>query len=124
MQVVRTPPSNLLLWFSILAGPSAWAAHLSIEYFLTTAECQLSAGNMAPWMAGSTAALFVLTFAGLIAGLVARREASHAAAADSTEARRRLFMANCGILLSVLFIAGIVLATIPILVLEPCRVGP
>jgi hypothetical protein len=124
MQTRYGQPSNLLLWFAILAAPAAWSAHLSVEYFLTTAECQLSAGDMGPLMAATTAGLFALAFAGLYAGVVALRRTSGATHTEDTELRRRHFMARSGVLLSILFIAGLVMATIPLIFLEPCNVGP
>jgi hypothetical protein len=122
MQTTNTQPSNLLLWFSILAGPTAWGTHLSIEYFFTTAQCELAGGDMRPWMAVSTALLFALCLMGLAAGFYARREALHSSTPDSKQTQRRRFMADCGILLSLLFFTGLVMATIPIIFLEPCRV--
>ena len=123
MQTTRTQPSNLLLWFSILAGPAAWATHLSVEYFFTTTQCQLSGGDMTPWMAVSTVLLFALALVGLAAGLYARKEAKRASEPDERHVQRRLFMADCGIVMSILFFTGLVLATIPIIFLEPCLVG-
>ena len=124
MQTTHHQPSNLLLWFAILAAPTAWSVHLSVEYFLTTTQCQLSGGDMTPWMALSTAALFVLAFAGLFAGIAAVRSIDPSAAAENRQLQRRRFMAVLGVLLSLLFIAGLVMATIPIVFLEPCLVGP
>ena len=120
MHTNSAQPSNLVLWFSILAGPAAWAMHLSVEYFLTTAQCELAAGDTGLLMFASTAALLGLALAGLYSGVVARRETERVAFDRTVETKRRHFMATCGVLLSLLFLAGIVMATIPIILLEPC----
>jgi hypothetical protein len=121
-KAMRRSPSNLELWFSILAGPAAWAAHLSIEYFLTTAKCELSAGDVGVAVMVSTIVVFGLASAGLVVGILGLRSTPEASAHHSKEIQRRRFMATSGMILSLLFLVGLVFATIPVIFLEPCRV--
>jgi hypothetical protein len=111
-------PSLVVLWFAILAGPVAWAAHLTIEYFLVTVHCQLNGGSTSLYMDAVTAATVVLCVAGGLVGLLIWRQLS---GEHGSQVDRARFMAGAGVLLSLLFLVGIVLATVPVHALEACN---
>ncbi|HEX5368014.1 MAG TPA: hypothetical protein VFY10_01225 [Dehalococcoidia bacterium] len=112
-------PSIWLLWFGLLAPPIAWAGHLSIEYFLTTLQCQLTTPLaktliLAVWP--------VLVVIGLVAGVVAYLSWRKLEGLPENPAvNRARFMAVAGMLLTGLFVIGLVYGTVPIFVLDHCR---
>jgi hypothetical protein len=105
-----------VLWFGILAGPVAWMTHLALEYFLVTLHCQLNGGDVEVYMAASTTALLALCAAGGFAGYLSWRRLS---GPDVNNWAR--FMAASGMVLSVLFLIGIILGTVPVYALEVCN---
>ena len=112
-------PSIWALWFGLLAPPVAWAAHLSIEYFLTTLQCQLTT----PLAKTLIYAVWpVLVLIGLSAGVVAYFSWRKVRDLPENPAvNRARFMAITGMLLTGLFIIGLVYGTVPIFALSHCR---
>jgi hypothetical protein len=109
-------PRLTLLWFGLLAPPIAWAAHLTVEYFLVTLHCQLQGGSTDVYMTLTSAASLLLCVAGGVAAWLAWRRLSYEEHHGWAQ-----FMAASGIFLSVLFLIGIVLGTVPVYALETCN---
>lgn len=114
-EVVKT---GALTWFALLGAAVAWMLHLSLTYPLTAFYCDN----------GAAYALFVISgvtgLAAVAAGVAGwwgyRRLPEEEREGLSRESSRRGFMLYLGILLSGLFLLAIILATIPMLVLDPC----
>lgn len=124
------------LWFGLLAAPLAWSAQLMADYALIAHSCFPSTGQRDTLLYPSvgTIVLIVSALAILtsIAGVVVAarsygrigghhesdRQQFHDAPVATGRAR---FMALAGILASSLFLGGIVLHTVGILMLSPCR---
>lgn len=118
------------LWFSLAAGIVAWALHLMIVYPITSLTCEWG------WFPSTILGLSGLKFVQLVVTIVAAllvgfalvlalnnwRSLRAAVPDDQPEAARVPFMAYMGVLLNIVFLASILLAIVPILVLEPCGV--
>jgi hypothetical protein len=117
------------LWFGVLAGPTAWGAHLLAGYALVSLRCTF--GLFDARLLGFSVldyALFVLTVltvALTVAGaVVAHRRWRRFGGGglldrDRTQPPGR-FMALTGLASSAVFLLAIVLQAIPFLVLRPC----
>lgn len=132
------------LWFGFLAGPTAWFLHLVISYALVVYVCRT--GDV--WLLHlATAGTVLLAGAGVLVAMGSWRrlfprsepnapDVEHATMMDQREGLRRSdpadptigrarLMALGGIALSGFFLAMILMAWVPDLVLSPCegRVG-
>jgi hypothetical protein len=112
-------PSLWLLWLGIASGPVAWMAQLSLEYLLVTLECSESGGNLLGPRAALDVALGAVCLLSAVVSGWCYRMAN--AAPEGPRRERCRFMAASGIVLSVLFFAGVLLASIPQGFLETCN---
>jgi hypothetical protein len=118
--VTRGP---LGLWLALLAGPTAGAVQLSVNYALVKWACAAHQG----WVLAAVAALLlVVTLAGALAGvvlgaahLVGIRAGDPVADLWSVDSRRLLAVVAIG--LDVLFAVFVLNALIAIAVLSPCE---
>ncbi|UUP18115.1 hypothetical protein [Nitratireductor thuwali] len=109
----------LAMWAGWLFGPVAWAAHQNVSYGLTHLLC--GAGAKWPFYLATFLALAVVAAAGYVswwlrqATLEARDTGNHAVAAS-----RGRFVATVGVLICALSGTGILVETIPVLMLDAC----
>lgn len=115
-------PSLPLLWFGVLTPPVAWTAHLSVEYFLVTLQCQLGTDWAESLMHVATPALLALVLAGGASSLHALRRSDRAMAEPAAIERSR-FMASSGLILAALFTLMIAFGALPIYLLDHCATG-
>jgi hypothetical protein len=107
-----------LLWFSFLAGPTAWALDLLISYALVKPVC--FEGATFALTAVNAAALLVVIVGGLV-GRVCLIRAQDGLDDGGRRVDRSRFMAMVAIAFNVLIAVLIVFATIPHFVLSPCE---
>lgn len=123
---VATP---LALGFVGLGGMVAWAAHFWVVFILVEIACR--AGLPGVSVLGLSALQILLALAALAFGAVALAAAivsirinqrTGVGIATDRDVPRALdaFMGQTGLLLSVFFLAAIVLETVPAFVLRPC----
>lgn len=115
------------MWVGVVAAPAAWTCQHVFGFGVTKAGCSLgSRGWNIPidtWtiIAGAVAA--ALALGGLVASLLAWRAVN----ADSHDAPppegRIYFMAVCGIVITPLFLAMIVMSTTATAILSNCHQG-
>jgi hypothetical protein len=105
----RATPASAL--YGLLGAPAVWSLHLLLSYLVVTLACDGLLRAPKVWLAG-------LTVAGaLVAGAAGVR--SHRANAGEHLER---FLAVAGVLLSIVFVFGIVLTALALLILPPaCR---
>jgi hypothetical protein len=108
----------VLLWFSVLAAPTAWALDQLISYALVKPVCVADATFALTAVNG---AALLLVIAGALVGRHCLRRARGAADAGGRMVDRSYFMAVIGIGFNVLVALLIVLATVPHFVLSPCE---
>ena len=122
------------LWFGLFGAPVVWSIQLMTNYALVAHGCfpateprstPLFGGLWTVALVVSLAALVVAVAALLVArrSWLATREEHHGgreALLEVGEGRTR-FMAYAGMLVSALFVLGVVMATIPLFILSPCR---
>jgi hypothetical protein len=123
----------LALWFGLFGAPVAWSLQLLSSYALVAHGCYPDAEPMTmpvvpaleTLVLGTGAAALVVA---LLAGGSAWRswratrhehEGGHEALLEAGEGRTR-FMALAGMLLSAVFVLGIVMNVVPLLMLRPC----
>jgi hypothetical protein len=125
-----TPPA---LWFGLFGAPVAWSLQLLASYALVAHGCYPDAEPMTmPVVPGlrtlvlgtGAAALAVAVLAGGSAWRswrATQREhaGGHESLLEAGEGRTR-FMALAGMLLSAVFMLGIVMNVVPLLMLRPC----
>jgi hypothetical protein len=119
---------GLLLWYGVLGGAVAWAAHLLVGWGMDELACAAGSDRVAAlplWQAVGLAVLIpaLLTAGSLVvAVLVWRRtaRAQRAGAGDRSYDRARM-LATVGIWADLLFLAIIVLGGIAVLVFPPCQ---
>jgi hypothetical protein len=108
----------MLLWFSVLSAPAAWALDQVISYALVKPVCFADARFT---LTAINAAALLLVIAG---ALVGRRCLARAAGGTDDGGRqvdRSYFVALIGIAFNILVALLIVFATIPHFVLSPCE---
>ncbi len=115
------------MWFSVLAGPSAWVLQLYVGAYLTDVLCLPGANGHAGhvyslantlFVAFLTAGTAIVALAGvLVSALTVRRIKG---AGDPTPERRALWMARCGVIVNLLFLFLIVLMFAASYYLEEC----
>jgi uncharacterized membrane protein len=118
---------NALLWFAVLAGPSAWTLQTYVGAYLTDALCLRGAGatqghvyslDHPSFVVLISAVATAVALVGLGVSLVAVRR--HQATDDPTTGRRALWMAHAGVLLNILFLIAIVFMFVAPYYLEEC----
>lgn len=104
-------PHALLLAFGVLGGPSAWASHLGVSYYLVPRACA----------EGTALALHLATVAAVgvtVAALVVAGRLRAGAGAGDAPVRA---LGTLGLLLGWLFLAATLAEGIPALFVAPCR---
>jgi len=128
-RVEHLPVGSNRLWAGMLTAPAAWVLTEGLGYYLAARSCELGAGGVPlegtahPAVTQAILSLVALLASG--AGLFVslgnwRAVRSHTAPGDSAEWGRAHFMAFGGVLLSVLFLVGIVLFALPAFIVSPC----
>lgn len=114
------PPSNTLLWFAILGGPTLFLANQQVNYLLVYWACET--GNLFALHAVTLVCLAVTTWLGIAAARVWRQPA-FAGDLEPSETRdnRRRFMAAVGALSSLLSALGILALAAPTFFIDPCQ---
>ena len=108
MKRVDTTSTRASLWFSLLAGPTAWTLHELASYVLVKLECASGLG-------------FVLHVATLGALALAGAGAYVAVGAYATDSdAERKFLAGTSLLIDGLFTFAILMEWIPATVVSPC----
>jgi hypothetical protein len=121
------------LWFGLFGAPVVWSLQLLTSYALVAHGCYPDAEPMTmPVVPGlrtlvlgtGAAALAVALLAGSLAWRNWRAtqhepEGEHEALLEVDEGRTR-FMAFAGMLLSAVFVIGILMNVVPLLLLRPC----
>lgn len=124
------------LWFGLLAAPLAWSAQLMADYALIAHSCFPATGQRDTLLYPSVAAIVLIlsalailtAIAGIVVAARSYRRIGGDHPADRTQFHdapiavgRARFMALTGVLASTLFVGGIVLHTVGILMLAPCK---
>jgi hypothetical protein len=125
-----TPPA---LWFGLFGAPVVWSLQLLTSYALVAHGCYPDAEPMTmPVVPGLRTLVLGTGAAALVVALLAggsawrswratqhAHEGGHEALLEAGEGRTR-FMALAGMLLSAVFVLGIVMNVVPLLMLRPC----
>ncbi len=123
---------NSLLWFAVLGGPAAWSVDHLVSFFLHQSYCAaVTSHQLIPFRAPRLWMLLVGIVTGAVAVLAAlaalraMRAVGSDSGRDGTSLDRRRFMAHAGLIMSVLFLYGIVLITSGIAFVDPsvCTLG-
>jgi hypothetical protein len=121
------------LWFGLFGAPAVWSLQLLASYALVAHGCYPAAEPMTiPVVPGLTMLVLGTGATALVVALVAgslawrswratqhEHEGDHEALLEAAEGRTR-FMALAGMLLSAVFVLGIVMNVVPVLLLRPC----
>jgi FtsH-binding integral membrane protein len=116
-----------MMWIGVVAAPAAWTCQHVFGFGVTKAGCSIgSRGWNVPidsWtiIAGAVAA--ALAIAGLVASVLAWRTVNATTHDDPPPEGRIFFMAVCGIVITPLFLAIIVMSTVATAVLSNCHQG-
>ena len=108
----------MLLWFSLLVAPAAWALDQVISYAVMKPVCSADARLT---LTAISAVAFALVVAGALVGRACLVRAQGASNDGGRQVDRSYFMAVVAIALNVLIGLLIVFATIPQFVLSPCE---
>jgi hypothetical protein len=129
----RAAVGRVALWYGIFGAPFCWSAQLIVTYALAAHACfpqrqpLIRASSSAAWIAAC--AVIVVALIGAVAALVislanwratqTEKSGEDAALLEAGEGRTR-FMAYSGILLSALFIGGVILSGLALLLVRVC----
>ena len=122
----RRSPGTVLLWFAVLAGPTAWVLQLYVGTYLTDVFCRRGAGDSIGEVFGlsNTSFVTVLTSITAAVAVVALVVSVYAyrklKVEDRSTGGRALWMARIGVLDSALFGLLIVLRYIASARLSEC----
>ncbi|MGW1060654.1 hypothetical protein [Micromonospora rubida] len=133
--MTTTPPASrarlaggLLLWYGVLGGALAWAAHLLVAWPLDELTCAAGSERVAAvplrQAVGLAVVIPALVTVGslLVAALVWRRTArSQSAGTEDRAYGRSRMLAVVGVWANLLFLAIILLGGVALLVLPPCQ---
>jgi hypothetical protein len=106
------------LWFGVLGGPLAWTAHLIVCYLLVIPVCQ--DGGILGLHLISLGLTLIAAATGIVSWRIWRRSLDTADVGVHGTGGRRSFMAFYGMLSGILFTASIIVAWIPIFLINPC----
>ena len=116
-----------LPWVGVVAAPLAWVFQLLVGYAFQEAGCAPISGmpvldvDTEPWITAVSIVAIVAAVAGLVAAAVPLRGATADAEADPRG--RIAFMGDAGLVLSLIFLAVIVLGLVAVPSLDACRLG-
>jgi high-affinity Fe2+/Pb2+ permease len=108
------------LWFGTTGSAVAWAVHLAITYPLVEVSC--ASGGRLFLYAASVVLGLVIVASWWVSWQRWRRMTpeERGSLVNSMEGTREGFMAYVGLLAGGLFMLGIILATLPMLFIDPC----
>jgi heme/copper-type cytochrome/quinol oxidase subunit 2 len=113
------------MWLGILGAPAAWTAQHVFGFGVTQAGC--SPANLSvpidTWTLIATIVAAVLAIAGLAAALLTYRAMRGTGQDDPPPEGRIYFLSICGIVISPLFLAIILMSGIATLLLTNCHQG-
>jgi uncharacterized membrane protein HdeD (DUF308 family) len=120
---VRVHPG--LAWVGVVAAPLAWVFQLIAAYAFQEAGCAPGSGtpvfdaDTEPWIAAVSVVAITAAVVGIAASVVTLRAATKDREADPRG--RVAFMGDVGLLVSVIFLAVIVLGTVALPSLDACH---
>jgi len=119
---------GLLLWYGVLGGAVAWAAHLLAAWSLDELACARGSASIAAlplWQALGLAVVIpgLVTVGALLVAVLAWRRTAAAQASGTTGRAydRSRMLAVLGVWANLMFLAIIVLGGIAVLVFPPCQ---
>jgi uncharacterized membrane protein HdeD (DUF308 family) len=116
-----------LPWIGVIAAPLAWVVQLIAGYAFQEAGCAPGSGtpvldvDTEPWIAAVSAVAIAAAVVGIASSVVTLRGATHDGEADPRG--RIAFMGDVGVLVSVIFLAVIVLGAVALPALDACHPG-
>lgn len=124
---MRTPAMRHL-WWGIVAAPAAWSLDELTSLYFHESACNLFGSPRLLGLPATTVALAVvgIAMAGVaVSGLVTSIRGRSALGPDTgrgaTVPDQRRFMAHAGLILSAIFLFGIVLRLLTTFIVPPCR---
>jgi uncharacterized membrane protein len=118
---------ELLQWFSLFAGPLAWATEHVVGFFLSDAACSVSGAqwrlDTAPWQAVLALVTGAVVVAAGLAAFVTFRETRTVDKNEPGPLGRIHFFAQAALLGNVLFFVIVVLDGVGSVHDLPCRQG-
>jgi hypothetical protein len=116
-----------LPWVGVIAAPLAWVVQLIAGYAFQEAGCAPVFGmpvldvDTEPWIAAVSVVAIVAALVGIVASLFTLQAAVAHGEADPRG--RFAFMGDVGLLVSVIFLAVIVLGAVALPALDACEPG-
>jgi hypothetical protein len=118
---------ELLMWAGILVAPAAWTVQHVLSYGVSEARCDPAGRRWGisydAWIVSFGALAIALAVVGLIAALSAYRAVRDVSVDDDPPPGRIWLMSVCGLVISPLFIAAILLSSTGALLLAHCHQG-
>jgi hypothetical protein len=118
---------ELLMWIGILGAPAVWASQHVFGFGVTQAGCAVgSRGWNVPidtWTAVATSVAGALAIGALVASALTYRAVRDAEIDAAPPKGRLYFVSICGIVISPLFLAIILMSGIGALLLPNCQQG-
>jgi hypothetical protein len=115
------------MWAGLLGAPAVWACQHVFGFGLTQAGCSASTRNwnvpIDTWTAVATSVAGALAIAALVASVLAFRAVRDADIDAAPPKGRIYFVSICGMVISPLFLAIILMSGIATLVLSNCHQG-
>jgi uncharacterized membrane protein HdeD (DUF308 family) len=124
---VTRPVHPALPWIGVAAAPLAWVVQLIAGYAFQEAGCAPVSGmpvldvDTEPWIAAVSVVAMAVAAVGIFSSVVTLRAATQDREADPRG--RIAFMGDVGLLVSVIFLAVIVLGAIALPALDACEPG-
>lgn len=110
--------SDILEWFGILAGPTAWLIQFLINYALVRWEC-IGHSRIALHVVSSLF-LAIVVSGGIVSAVYFTKTREKSAASEKLSARRH-FMAALGIFSATLYSLAIVMQGVATFIWNPCQ---
>jgi len=116
---VRRGEAPLGLWWSVIAGPFAWALDLGFSYTLAQHSCSTGHHYVLHVITG---VCFVIALSGFVLGFAEfQRFPQQATEEGGRPLDRAYFMAILGILFSLSFAVVVIAGAVPRWILSPCE---
>lgn len=118
-RIVRRGETPALVWWTIFAGPFAWACDLGVSYVLAQHTCSTGHHYILHVV---TIVCALIALSGLAAGWAVYKVLSHEAREEGVRpADRTHFQVLFGIVLSLAFTVAILAEAVPRWILNPCQ---
>jgi hypothetical protein len=115
------------MWLGVVLAPAAWACQHVFGFGVTQAGCSPAVSHwnvpIDTWTAIATSVAGLLVIAGIVASVIAYRAVRDAEIDTEPPKGRIYFMAICGMVISPLFLAIILMSGIATLILTNCHQG-